>query len=351
MNNIISMSRIIIIGAGPASYILTQKLVDHHNKVYIFDHRVPWEKPCGGILPVNVTSEFIDINDYPYPRKCYQGIHFITYDKACRFIRYNSPFYVVSRRDLSEYMREKLLNHGISVIKEKVTKILRDNNAWRVITDNKTYAADIIVGADGAPSITRQAVMGRIPPGHRYIAAGYYFNEVSEDRCMVKFSDFPGYLWSVSSPYNATAGIIVQDQAIGAKKVFSYVDNFIDEEFPSSEITGRYTAYIPSASDPEFYNQPCAGDNWILVGDAAGHVEPLVGEGIYYALKSGELAAEAIIAGDIQSYDRKWREEYGARLITNASYKKTLLNLASRFGPQMYGAFLYNNLCANFYTG
>jgi flavin-dependent dehydrogenase len=345
------MSRIIIIGAGPASYIMTQKLVDHHNKVYIFDHQVPWEKPCGGILPVNITSEFIDIDDYRYPRRYYEGIHFITYGRERRFIRFDNPFYVVSRRDLSEYMREKLLNLDLSIIKEKVTKILRDNSSWRVITENKTYAADIIVGADGALSITRRTVMGNIPPEHRYMAVGYYLNETSENRCMVKFSGFPGYLWSISCPYHTTTGIIVQDQVIRAKKLLSYVENFIHEEFPHAEITGRYTAYIPSVSDPEFYNQPCAGDNWILVGDAAGHVEPLVGEGIYYALKSGELAAEAIISGDIQSYDKKWREAYGNKLITNASYKKTILNLANQFGPQIYGAYLYNNLLANFNAG
>ena len=242
------------------------------------------------------------------------------------------------------------MDHGASIIKEKVTKIYHYNDTWRVATDNKEYTADIIIGADGALSITRQAVMGSIPPLHRYIACGYYLKELFDNRCIVKFSDFPGYLWSMSCPYYATAGIIVQDQAINAKKLFSSVENFINEEFPSAEIAGRYTAYIPSASDPEFYNQPCAGENWMLLGDAAGHVEPLIGEGIYYALKSGELAAEAIISGDIQSYDKKWREAYGNKLITNASYKKTILNLANQFGPELYGAFLYNNLCTNFNT-
>ena len=71
---------------------------------------------------------------------------------------------------------------------------------------------------------------------------------------------------------------------------------------------------LPSARNPEFFATPCAGKNWILVGDAAGHVDPISGGGILYALWDGELAAQAIKANNPQSYDLLWRDAFGKDL-------------------------------------
>ena len=68
-----------------------------------------------------------------------------------------------------------------------------------------------------------------------------------------------------------------------------------------------------------------AADGLMVVGDAAGFVDPLTGEGIYYALRSGELAAaqgvEALQRGDVsmkalRGYEAKWRREFGWNLWT-----------------------------------
>lgn len=58
--------------------------------------------------------------------------------------------------------------------------------------------------------------------------------------------------------------------------------------------------------------------NVLLVGDAAGTVMPISGEGIYYGIMSGKLAAEAVIKGDLASYGREWEKIYGSqfRLMT-----------------------------------
>jgi len=67
--------------------------------------------------------------------------------------------------------------------------------------------------------------------------------------------------------------------------------------------------------DPSFFDEPCCGENWLLIGDAAGHVDPLTGEGIPYALWGAELASEAIRRGDILSFDTHWKQAYGKDLI------------------------------------
>lgn len=63
---------------------------------------------------------------------------------------------------------------------------------------------------------------------------------------------------------------------------------------------------------------PVIGPDLFLIGDAARVVEPFTGEGIYYALRSGELAASAILSSDPQSYARTHRRLYGGRLWINA---------------------------------
>jgi flavin-dependent dehydrogenase len=52
---------------------------------------------------------------------------------------------------------------------------------------------------------------------------------------------------------------------------------------------------------------------WALVGDAAGFVDPLTGEGIYYAIKSADLLAQALV-NRVEDFDEMWRAEFGAEM-------------------------------------
>ena len=61
-----------------------------------------------------------------------------------------------------------------------------------------------------------------------------------------------------------------------------------------------------------------AGEDWALLGDAAGFADPVTGEGIYYALRSAELFAEAYAANDLASYEKRWRADFGRELRRDA---------------------------------
>ena len=68
------------------------------------------------------------------------------------------------------------------------------------------------------------------------------------------------------------------------------------------------------ARDPTLWDNPCAGPGWALLGDAAGHVHPVTGEGTAYALWSAELLAQAFANGDPMAYEELWRTRYGQEL-------------------------------------
>jgi flavin-dependent dehydrogenase len=82
----------------------------------------------------------------------------------------------------------------------------------------------------------------------------------------------------------------------------------------------------------------------MLIGDAAGHVDPITGEGIPYALRSAELACKAISKNNLMLYDLFWREEYGAFLLNSAKLKGIIFNRLVCTPYFMISSFMSGNL-------
>src|SRR5215831_16891619 len=76
----------------------------------------------------------------------------------------------------------------------------------------------------------------------------------------------------------------------------------------------RYAARIPGLAPRTWDTRKACGHDWALLGDAAGFADPVTGEGIYYALRSAELFAQAYIKGAPANYERLWRKDFGAEL-------------------------------------
>jgi flavin-dependent dehydrogenase len=76
----------------------------------------------------------------------------------------------------------------------------------------------------------------------------------------------------------------------------------------------RYAARIPGLEPRTWDHRHACGDLWALLGDAAGFADPVTGEGIYYALRSAELFAEAYLAGTPLDYEELWRKDFGREL-------------------------------------
>jgi flavin-dependent dehydrogenase len=76
----------------------------------------------------------------------------------------------------------------------------------------------------------------------------------------------------------------------------------------------RYAARIPGLADQTWDKRKVCGEDWALLGDAAGFADPVTGEGIYYALRSAELFAEAFLKGRPEEYEKRWREDFGGEL-------------------------------------
>src|SRR5262249_12241820 len=144
----------------------------------------------------------------------------------------------------------------------------------------------------------------------------------------VKYLDeFSGYLWLFPRTDHVSYGVASGFQETTPARLKAKLINFIETQdrelarelkTASGNSTPRanfYAAMIPSLDVSTWDRlQACdAKRGWALVGDAAGFVDPLTGEGIYYAIKSADLLTQALV-NRVEDFDEMWRAEVGAGL-------------------------------------
>jgi len=109
-----------------------------------------------------------------------------------------------------------------------------------------------------------------------------------------------------------------------------HLHSFMESEKISREGARFYSHVLPSPQKQTLSSRKVVGRNWALVGDAAAWVDPITGEGLYYALRSGELLAESLIAQKAAEYPARIREAFS-----------TDLEFATRIARRFYrGRFL-----------
>ena len=315
---------IAIVGGGPAGAYLGYCLARRGIYAAMYDDSHPREKPCGGGLTPFAQRRFRILEGIPSSGRRVGRMLFISPRGREALVPVPS-LANVSREVLDGYLLDKALEGGASLVEERVTDVEPDSGSWVVRTQSGARRFGLVVGADGAASVVRRATAGPIPREDLAAAIGCYARGVEDEHSVMRFlKGFKGYAWIFPRETHASIGIGLDIRK--ARRLPALLNEFIDCFCPGIERLSSFGAMVPAPRDRRFYRLPCAGANWILIGDAAGHVDPLLGEGIRYALWDAEFAAEAIAAGNPAAFDALWREAYLQDLVKARGLVKLAYN-------------------------
>lgn len=323
--------KIAVVGAGPAGSFCAYRLAQAGAEVTQFDrYAEAWEKPCGGGVPPKVRERFAEIAAYDGPRRVVNVGNFTSPKGVAVRLEGGRALWIVSRRDFDGYIRRLARDAGARFANERIRRVERDGNGF-ILHGEGEHRFDFVVGADGVLSVVRRDLLAPMDKRLVCMTVGYFL-EADLAEAATWFLPKPGYVWSFPRTDHTCLGGGTSDPDLD---MWPLIEEIRRNHYPTNKILKKWAAPIPAISVPAYFDQPISGDGFALVGDAAGHVDALSGEGIFYAIWGGHLLARALIEGKPTQYEDAWRGEYGREL------QKTSDMAGAFYKPKMIERFLW----------
>ncbi|MGH9747374.1 MAG: NAD(P)/FAD-dependent oxidoreductase [Candidatus Acidiferrales bacterium] len=307
------MKEIAIVGGGPAGALCGERLATAGFQVTIFDERLAWEKPCGGGLTHKAIEAYPFLLDTEHPKKIVRTAELISSRGHRARFQMNHPIVIYSRKVLNGLLLDRAVAAGCKAVCSRVTEVNTDGARVKLSAGGEVREADFVVLAAGARN---QLLPETTALGARDLEMTLgYFVPTEEDIIKVKFlKQFEGYLWSFPRADHLSVGICAKLGQTTSQKLRQHLEDFISEENISMQGAQLYSHVLPSPQAQTIRGRRIAGRNWALAGDAAACVDPITGEGLYYALRSGDLLAQALADGQPQAYPERLRAAFSADL-------------------------------------
>ncbi|CCK81012.1 NAD(P)/FAD-dependent oxidoreductase [Desulfobacula toluolica] len=306
------MFDVAIIGAGPAGTAAAFDLLLKGLKVLILDkYEFPRKKACaGGITPKGYHLFRYDISSM-VKREC-STVKISPHNKKSFFIKDdNTLCYMTKREDLDLFSLNKVMEKGADfrVIK-KIQSINETPVFVEIHTDSEYLRASYLIGADGANSIVRRFVSkGRFYQKQFAIEADVKIDRPDMYHMEFDFSkSLNGYYWIFPKDDHVNIGNYSVDS--NSRLQIQHLFDYADEKLHSRRLDAVKGYPICTGG---FKYRPDS-KRVLLAGDAAGLSERLLGEGIFFAVKSGQAAARAILESELHALSARdlYREKLKA---------------------------------------
>lgn len=313
----------IIVGAGPAGGSAAYHLAKNGHSVLILDKaEFPRTKSCGGGVSPAIAQWF----DFDFAPVVQNHVSQVKYtfkmsDSAEVQLEGVTPMWMVQREQFDNFLIEQATGKGAEFKSGvELTGASLQGDTWQVQTSAGTFEGKYLIAADGANS-TVAKLLGMDDTSTVAAASLQVPGEVSDRRKSMAFFDFGslknGFMWCFpkADGYSFSAAYVRNPKGKPdelKKQLYKYA-----EIFDLDPSLGEYREHPLNLWEKE---RTIHGDRFVLAGEAAGIVDPLIGEGIRPAMFTGVKAAEAIIgalngdANALANYTESINKEWGDNL-------------------------------------
>lgn len=301
-------TQVLVIGGGPAGSTAARLLGGEGIETILIEKDLSFKKPCGGGIPSIAFKEL--------------SIQEKTIKRLVDHIRIVSPsgfvldiplrggsIAIVDRLEFDSTLRQEAQRAGVKVLQGEFIGFKdrgRRITSEAIIGNERVYIrSDYVIAADGVNSRARISLGLGMNPSFLTISQRI---EDNTDSCEFWLSARHAprlYSWVFPSP----EGLSVGTGSIGGANVKIALQEFLARRGLNQG--NKIRGYKIPIWKGDTFNK----GNILFAGDAAGQVMPLSFEGIYYAMKSGELVAEAIVNRRPGDYKRLWKKAFYKRFL------------------------------------
>lgn len=314
----------IIVGAGPAgasaAYHLAKK---GHSVLVIEKSSLPRYKPCGGGVSPAVADWF-DFDFTPVIRNTVSKVRYTWQlgDPMEVELKEVTPMWMVRRDEFDNFLIQKATEQGVQLKDNtEVTGIQLQGEKWQVSTNQGVFESAYLIAADGVNG--PMAGWLGFDKQQKVLAASLEVEaEVSERRQDLAYFDFGslknGFMWCFPKDNGYSfSGAYIRNNKGKPEELKKQLTNYA-KEFGLDLSNSKYTEYYLNVWQE---NQVLHTNRAVIAGEAAGIVDPLIGEGVRPAMFTGVKAAEAIASAlngnsnALANYTETVHQQWGADLV------------------------------------
>src|ERR1022692_3378727 len=320
---------IAIVGGGPAGALAAAQLATGGKDVLLFDEKLAWEKPCGGGLTHRALQQYPFLAEAGSPdlpvehnlvdRNLVEHCELISPSGQRVRFHLEYPVAIFSRLALNGLLLERARRAGVAIHKQRITRIERVGRDWQLFTPQLEYRASYAILAAGARNPFRAQFLSPISPSDLMVTAGYFIPGRASLMQIQFLKAITGYIWVFPRADHVSAGIAGKMGETSTAELRRILECWLEENGFSLDNASFYSHILPSFRAQTFATLEVCGEGWAMIGDSAGLVDPITGEGLYYALRSAELCAGALLAGRPDEYQHALQEEVVPELRLAAS--------------------------------
>ncbi len=317
---------IAIIGGGPAGAMAAAGLARGGRRVVLLDEKLAWEKPCGGGVTHKALTRYPFLREAEVERNLVDACELISPAGLRLWLPLGRQIAIFSRKILNGLLLERARNTGAEVVCDRVLAVARQDGHWRVCGRQSEFTADYVVFAAGARNTCRPENAPSLAARDFMATVGYYVPGNGAHMQIKFLPGLHGYIWVFPRSDHLSAGICGRVGDNTTIDLRSRLEDFLDERGVDYRGAKAFAHLLPAPRLATLRAAQYAGEGWAMVGDAAGLADPITGEGLHYALRSGDLLAQALLAGTPERYPEMLRRDFLADI-----------EVAARFADRFFG--------------